>query len=104
MKTHHLETDPSPFAAVASGIKGFEFRRNDRGFEVGDILVLLEHIPASGTPGESSFVSARYTGAKAVRGITYVLRGPAYGVPDGFAVLSLVGGGSSGWPTNWSEW
>lgn len=81
-RTHVLKCWPGPFNAVAAGAKQFEFRRDDRGFEVGDP-----------TPGPICTLSGHhlprgYTGRNLVRRVTYVLRG-RFGVPDGFAVLSL---------------
>jgi len=43
--THFLKTWPPYFQAIASGSKTFELRRNDRGYAVGDILVLREFEP-----------------------------------------------------------
>jgi hypothetical protein len=45
MTRHELKTWPKYFAAVRSGQKRFEIRRNDREFKVGDILVLREFDP-----------------------------------------------------------
>ena len=41
-KTHNLKIWPEHFDAVASGVKRFELRFDDRGFNVGDRLVLRE--------------------------------------------------------------
>lgn len=40
MVEHVLKTLPDYFDAVARGEKTFEVRRDDRGFQKGDILVL----------------------------------------------------------------
>ena len=45
MQQHHLKTWPAEFSAVISGQKKFELRRNDRDFQVGDVLVLKEFVP-----------------------------------------------------------
>ncbi len=78
--THALKTEPEPFQAMADGLKRFEFRRNDRGFKVGDWLHLRESYGAG-------FVSFHPRSLDAE--ILYMLEGPAYGVPEGYAVLSL---------------
>jgi hypothetical protein len=53
-RQHELKTDPEAFDAVASGAKTFELRRNDRDYQVGDVLVLKR---------------TRHTGAPAAFGI-----------------------------------
>ncbi|QII47804.1 DUF3850 domain-containing protein [Bacillus paralicheniformis] len=45
MQTHKLKILPEYFEAVCSGKKSFEIRENDRGFQVGDKLMICEYIP-----------------------------------------------------------
>lgn len=109
MSEHVLKTWPGPFAAVRDGLKTFEWRRDDRGYEVGDVLRLREWDPCCSVCGQecssermSHFAlpsvatcnggrGARgYTGEEIVARVMYVLRGPAFGVPDGFAVMSIA--------------
>lgn len=40
---HTLKTEQPWFDLVAEGVKNFEIRRNDRDFEEGDILELVEY-------------------------------------------------------------
>ncbi|MCX7610250.1 MAG: DUF3850 domain-containing protein [Ignavibacterium sp.] len=40
MAVHKLKIYPEFFKEVCSGKKTFEIRKNDRGFQVGDILLL----------------------------------------------------------------
>lgn len=42
MTTHTLKTGEPYFSAIASGAKTFEIRRNDRGYQRGDHLVLID--------------------------------------------------------------
>lgn len=73
-KTHELKILPEYFTAVASGIKRFEIRKNDRGYNVGDILRLNE------------YENGKYTGNVHVVEITYIT---AYAQQDNFVVLGI---------------
>lgn len=44
---HCLKSWPAPFAAVWSGVKTFEVRRDDRSYANGDVLVLQEWDPST---------------------------------------------------------
>lgn len=87
MKTHTLSTWPGPFEAVLDGTKRFEYRLDDRGFELGDELVLREWDP-------SRFVSSGVGGGGGLTGrqlkcrVTYILRG-RFGVPINYVVMSI---------------
>lgn len=45
MTTHTLKCWPDFFNAIASGRKTFEVRKNDRGYQAGDTLVLRAYDP-----------------------------------------------------------
>lgn len=79
MQTHELKVWPEYFAALASGRKNFEVRRDDRGFSEGDTLRLREWRPDM----------QLYTGAELLAGVVYLLRGPVFGIEDGFVVMQL---------------
>lgn len=79
MKSHQLKTWPQYFAALCDGSKTFEARLNDRDFAVGDELVLREWDP----------VTEKFSGAFLEMRVTYILRGPAFGVADGFCVMAV---------------
>lgn len=51
---HELKTWPIHYRAVVSGHKTFEVRRNDRGFQVGDVLRLQEYSPSTSCPAVNS--------------------------------------------------
>lgn len=53
MTIHELKTLQPHFDAIELGEKRAELRRDDRGFEVGDTLVLREYDPQSGYSGRS---------------------------------------------------
>lgn len=78
--THELKSWPPFFRRVMSGAKKSELRRDDRGFAVGDTLLLREW-----DPGVRS-----YTGAWETREVTDVVREQQeFGLLDGFALLSI---------------
>ena len=60
MKLHELKTIPPYFEQVRSGTKTFELRKNDRGFQVDDLLLLREYIPGGGYTGRGVKVLVRY--------------------------------------------
>jgi hypothetical protein len=76
---HHLKTWPEPFAAALAGLKCYEIRRTDRPFKVGDTLVLEEWSPAT----------LDYSGQRLSRRVTYISRGPEWGLPSDLCVMSL---------------
>ena len=88
MKVHELKCWPEFFSAILTGSKNFEVRKNDRKFEVGDVLFLREWEPNT----------EQYTGRELRRHVTYVLYGmgnvgvigPQRGISTGYVVLALV--------------
>lgn len=90
MYEHDLKCWTQPYQALEDKIKTFEWRLNDRGYEVGDILHLHEWNPDSGEEGQ-------YTGRSLKRVVTYILRGGKFGVPKKYVVMGvkpLSGGGT----------
>lgn len=85
---HRLKTDPLVFDAVKKGEKTFEIRFDDRGFEVGDMLV-LRRTEFSAFDMDNYNKPLRYTGECEHRTITYILRGPAYGLNVGWVIMSI---------------
>jgi ASC-1-like (ASCH) protein len=47
MKIHELKILPQYFNDVQDGSKNFEIRKNDRGFAVGDKIILKEYIQST---------------------------------------------------------
>lgn len=93
MSEHNLKTWPSPFLALATGLKQFEYRKDgERNFQVGDTLRLFEYVPER-RDADGGWASGYYTGKLCVRLVTYVLHGPAFGIPEGYSVMSLSGNG-----------
>jgi len=76
---HVLKIHPAPLAELLSGAKTAEVRRNDRGFQVGDTVRLMEVNPET----------LNWTGRPdLVRTISHIQTG--YGLPDGMCVLSYA--------------
>lgn len=80
MKTeHNLKILPEYYEQVLFRNKTFELRKDDRGYQVGDRLVLNE------------FDGEKLTGRTVTREITYCLRNcPEYGLKKGFVILGMV--------------
>jgi hypothetical protein len=76
---HFLKTDPDMWDATADGRKTAEFRKNDRDFQVEDLLILKRET----FDGEGDGFRYLY------RIITHIVRGPDFSIPEGFAMLSV---------------
>lgn len=85
MAEHELKTDPTLFQAVWENFKTCEIRYNDRGYRVGDFLVLRE---TTYTGAEMALgLPLRYTGRRIEARVTHVLQG--YGIQEGWVMLSI---------------
>jgi len=82
MEEHDLKCWPRPFQALYDGTKTFEYRLNDRDFEVGDTLRIKEWNPDIGDGGQ-------YTGRELKVAVTYILRGGKFGVPKRYVVMAV---------------
>ena len=94
---HELKTWGDAFDPLWNGEKGFEFRKNDRGFEVGASLLLKEWNPVSEemkargyAPKDGIYPNGYYTGRVVFADILYILPGGKHGVPDGYCVMQLL--------------
>jgi len=92
--THNLKCWPGPFAAVASGLKTFEVRKDDRPYAVGDTLLLRAWCPdlyegaiADGSSQEEATDFA-YTGATCAVRVTYYWMGAP--LPPGLIAMAVV--------------
>lgn len=93
MKVHELKVWPQYFRAVLDGSKTFEFRKDDRGFEVGDTLILKEFEPGRNdyTVVPPIIEQSRYTGRSIKKKITYIFKGgiPGCRLRQGLVILAL---------------
>lgn len=90
VREHVLKTTPDMWRAVQSGEKNFEVRRDDRGFQRGDILVL--HRLSVDTFGNVSSTYVDYRDKRPVelrRKIKWILTGGQLGVEPGYVVMAL---------------
>lgn len=79
-RIHVLKTWPTYFQAILDGHKTFEFRKDDRGYKVGDFLHLREWDPESG----------RHTGRLLDVEVTYTLAMNAWVVCDESWVIMAI--------------
>lgn len=84
-KEHMLKTDPAVFQDVLDGSKTFEIRFNDRGYQIGDLIVLKE-TKFTGQQMKSGQPLV-YTGREIQKRISYVLGG--YGLQDDWVILGI---------------
>lgn len=88
MTEHKLKCWPVYFDAVATGEKNFETRRDDRGFQKGDTIVLQRTRADKLSEVEHDFlaIGPRHECRKR---ITWILTGGQFGIEPGYVVLGL---------------
>ena len=80
MKRHELKVDPELFRAIRGGFKTAEIRKDDRGFEVGDILILYPFDRATGRAASPHVIH---------REVTHKVVGGQFGIEAGYCLLSM---------------
>ena len=78
--THELKILPDYFGDVNDETKTFELRKNDRGFFVGDVLILCEWDDAEGV----------HTGRYCARKVVYIIRSTAFGLEKDHVIMGLI--------------
>ncbi|MCP1226160.1 DUF3850 domain-containing protein [Sebaldella sp. S0638] len=78
IKKHEIKIDPEYFNDVVEKRKTFEVRKNDRAYEVGDLLQIQEY----------NRETKEYTGRELWTSITYILDDQEY-LRDGYVILAL---------------
>ena len=73
---HELKIAPKYFEAVKSGKKNFEVRKDDRNYQINDVLCLKE------------YDNNAYTGNEYAVTVTYNLRGEY--CKDGYCIMSII--------------
>jgi Domain of unknown function (DUF3850) len=87
MTTHELKTLPVYWDAIERGDKPFEVRRDDRGFQKGDTLVLIRYQPGHGYFYDYS--EGPRSMKRLERRVTYILTGGQFGIEPGYVVMGL---------------
>ena len=79
MQLHELKILPQYFSAVKSGHKNFELRKDDRNYQVGDLVTLKEYFDGSYTGLEIKNIPIRY-----------ILRDcPECGLAEGYCIIGF---------------
>ena len=74
---HELKIYPKYFKEILNGNKQFEIRKNDRGFRVGDTIILKE------------WDNIKYSGRTIEAKITYVLDDAFIGLARGYVAMGI---------------
>ena len=105
-QTHILKVEQDYFDAITSGVKPFEVRRDDRGFQKGDKLILCKYGTErhkgighkTGFMDKDGNVVSSYPqtneGAWIEKTVTYVLTGGQFGIEPGYVVLGMFDHGT----------
>jgi hypothetical protein len=86
-RAHELKCWPTAFEDVTQGRKHYEVRWDDRGFEVGDSLILREWSPYSSSLAVRPFDG--FTGREAWFEVVHKTEGGMWGLPEGLCVLGI---------------
>lgn len=81
---HKLKTVQPFFNEVKEGIKKFEFRKNDRDFKKGDLLILEEY-----DPEDSEEENKGYSGKVFAVRVDYILENYT-GIEKGYCVMGVT--------------
>jgi hypothetical protein len=87
MAEHILKTWPNNFEAISKGTKRFEWRQDDRGYEVGDTLVLKRYDPSRHMGAFVNYNDDSPANTIRVR-VTYILRGQL-NIPSNYCCMSI---------------
>lgn len=93
-QTHDLKCWPEFFRALWNGSKTAEIRRNDRGYQAGDVLHMREWIPEYDAEGDFLIGDdlepvGAYTGRTLDLLVTHIVQGPAFGIKEGYVMMSV---------------
>ena len=84
MAVHYLKIKPEYYKDIECGLKTFELRKNDRDFQVGDILMLIK-LDSEGNETDQVIKKK----------VNYILKDcPQYGLKEGYAILGITDTGN----------
>lgn len=75
---HELKCVLEPFQQKWDRNKNWEFRKNDRDFQKGDILWEREYDPSTNS----------YSGREIYEEVTWMIKGGVFGIPEGYVIMS----------------
>lgn len=74
---HYIKCETEYYQLIESGEKKFDFRKNDRNYQVYDIIILKESVNGVETGRVLEDLE-----------ILYILIGPVFGLPEGYCVFN----------------
>lgn len=83
---HELKCWDRVFQDKWRGLKPWEFRKNDRDYKVGDIIIEREYRKM---PLEYSEYKP-YTGREVHEVIKYIIQGGQFGIPEGYCIMTTI--------------
>ena len=84
MKLHELKIKEEYFNAILRGEKTFELRKNDRDYQVGDLIHFVD------IDGNNHIIGNPFYNKKLVFQITYILQNvPQYGLDKDYCILAI---------------
>ncbi len=86
---HELKIDSDQFELLKQGLKKHEVRKEDRGFQEGDLIVLRETVFSAQERCQKNIRKIVYTGRALIFKISFINSGGDFGIMPGFVVLGL---------------
>ncbi len=89
MSEYILKTAAYCWDAIERGDKNFEIRRDDRGFQKGDVLVLRRLEKGLACDFYSTPPGSRFGTMDLRRRVLWILTGNQFGIEPGYVIMSL---------------
>jgi hypothetical protein len=86
---HTLKCLPTYWDAIERGEKTFDVRRDDRGFQKGDFVILQRLNESKHRQHEIEYDGNGRPAHQLRRKITYILTGGQFGIEPGYVILAL---------------